>query len=252
MDGIISKERVQKHGEVFTPDSIVNDMLDLVDKNLNKEELAKSKQELTEFVNNITKYVCTTYLEPSCGNGNFLIRILDRKLQVLQLLPETYWEAGLVKAVASIYGVDIQSDNVRQSRERMLELIENGSVDVLELSGKEKEEFHFTKYELSDSLRDVLTFVLENNIKHGDCLTGKAWESDGVTTAADKETNADMIFFEYIWYGDMITYKGHTLEDIKSDSNNDVFNNNNRTVHYTEMKSLNHEYSDTFAEDEEF
>lgn len=99
-------------------------MLDLVDKELDKE--------------NIWEYIDKTYLEPSCGNGNFLIRILDRKLQVVQKLPKEQWELGLLHSLSTIYAVDIQGDNVAESKERLIELIKNGSVDVLELQDKEK------------------------------------------------------------------------------------------------------------------
>ncbi|NCU41374.1 MAG: SAM-dependent DNA methyltransferase, partial [Candidatus Moranbacteria bacterium] len=58
MSLIQSKKRVRDHGEVFTPDFIVNDMLDLV-----KDE---------------TKNIDSRFLEPACGDGNFLIEVLRR------------------------------------------------------------------------------------------------------------------------------------------------------------------------------
>ncbi|MCD8148852.1 MAG: hypothetical protein LUE92_04650, partial [Clostridiales bacterium] len=54
--------------------------------------------------------------EPSCGNGNFLIEILRRKLERCKDMSE-----GLV-ALKSIYGVDILPDNIEESRERMREV----------------------------------------------------------------------------------------------------------------------------------
>ena len=56
-----SKQRVADHGEVFTADREVNAMLDLV------------KQE--------TERVDSRFLEPACGDGNFLAEILRRKLE---------------------------------------------------------------------------------------------------------------------------------------------------------------------------
>ena len=58
-----SKKRVKDHGEVFTPQHIVNDMLDLV------------KQE--------TERIDSRFLEPACGTGNFLVETLRRKLAVV-------------------------------------------------------------------------------------------------------------------------------------------------------------------------
>ena len=57
---IKSKERVAEHGEVFTNEREVNAMLDLV----------KSETDRIE----------SRFLEPACGDGNFLAEILRRKL----------------------------------------------------------------------------------------------------------------------------------------------------------------------------
>jgi len=59
-----SKKRVADHGEVFTNEREVNAMLDLV------------KQE--------TERIDSRFLEPACGNGNFLVEILRRKLEVVK------------------------------------------------------------------------------------------------------------------------------------------------------------------------
>ena len=60
---IKSRERVSQHGEVFTAQREVNAMLDLV-----KPE---------------TERIESRFLEPACGNGNFLAEILHRKLKIL-------------------------------------------------------------------------------------------------------------------------------------------------------------------------
>ena len=59
-----SKQRVADHGEVFTAEREVNAMLDLV------------KQE--------TERIDSRFLEPACGDGNFLAEILRRKLAVVK------------------------------------------------------------------------------------------------------------------------------------------------------------------------
>ena len=59
-----SKQRVADHGEVFTAEREVNAMLDLV------------KQE--------TERIDSRFLEPACGDGNFLSEILRRKLAVVK------------------------------------------------------------------------------------------------------------------------------------------------------------------------
>ena len=85
-----SKKRVSDHGEVFTAKREVNAMLDLV------------KQE--------TERIDSRFLEPACGDGNFLAEILRRKLKIVRgryrKSPADY-EKYAVVAVTSIYGVDI-------------------------------------------------------------------------------------------------------------------------------------------------
>ena len=90
-----TKKRVADHGEVFTADRDVNAMLDLV------------KQE--------TDRIDSRFLEPACGDGNFLAEILRRKLTVVKRKyrksPIDY-EKHAVLAATSIYGVDILQENV--------------------------------------------------------------------------------------------------------------------------------------------
>ncbi|MGN1066082.1 MAG: hypothetical protein ACI4QC_11780, partial [Thermoguttaceae bacterium] len=91
---IKSKDRVADHGEVFTADREVNAMLDLV------------KQE--------TERVDSRFLEPACGDGNFVVEILRRKLEAAKRratpprkkkpLPSEFEKQSVI-AVASVYGV---------------------------------------------------------------------------------------------------------------------------------------------------
>ena len=94
---IKSKRRVEEFAEVFTAEREVKSMCDLI------------PQEVWE---NIT----STFLEPACGTGNFLAEIYSRKLQRCKT------EKDGLKALASIYGVDIQADNVAESRLRLVEM----------------------------------------------------------------------------------------------------------------------------------
>jgi len=99
---IVSKQRVADHGEVLTGKREVNAMLDLV------------KQE--------TERIDSRFLEPACGNGNYLTVILERKLAVVEKhygKSQLEFERYAVLAVSSIYGIDILEDNVRQCRHRL-------------------------------------------------------------------------------------------------------------------------------------
>lgn len=143
MKQVKSKERVAEHGEVFTSEREVNAMLDLV------------KQE--------TERIESRFLEPACGNGNFLIEILRRKLKVVQTVygkNQLDYERYAIIAVASIYGVEIQKDNVKECRNRLYVYFEDYYKKLFHNSFKE---------ECLQSAR----YILERNILHGDALNLK-------------------------------------------------------------------------------
>ena len=118
-NGIKSKDRVKDFGEVFTPDKIVNDMLNLVDEQIKDLD-----------------YITTIFLEPACGDGQFLIRILYRKLLKVLELPVAQRPLALVKALSSIYAVDIQADNVKEARERLFKVATSQEVTTFDLDNK--------------------------------------------------------------------------------------------------------------------
>lgn len=84
--------RIKKTGEIFTPTALVQEILD----KFSEEEFADASK---------------TFLDPSCGNGQFLSEVLIRKL-----------ENGIdfATALGCIYGVDIMQDNVETCKERLL------------------------------------------------------------------------------------------------------------------------------------
>lgn len=94
---IKTKQRVQEYGEVYTAEREVKAMCDLIPP---------------EMWNNIE----STFLEPACGTGNFLVEILSRKLDRCKDVKD-----GL-KTLNSLFGVDILADNVEESRERLLKM----------------------------------------------------------------------------------------------------------------------------------
>lgn len=203
-EGIKSRERVQKHGEVFTPDKIVNDMLDLIDK-----EMINGNRRMTE--EEAWKYIDTTYLEPSCGTGNFLVRILDRKLEVVQKnLPKEQWDLGLLRSLCAIYAVDIQQDNVEESKERLLELIKNGRVEVLGLKDNKIDPFHFEAMSLSGDLESAVKAILEYNILVGNTLTGNTVNID------TSDTEEALMLTEYKWQGDKVAQRKLPFNNLKT------------------------------------
>jgi hypothetical protein len=134
-----TKQRVTDHGEVFTNQREVNAMLDLV-----KHE---------------TERIDSRFLEPACGNGNFLAEVLRRKLVVVDARyskSQVEWERYSIIAVSSIYGVDILEDNAQECRDRLLGIYTDWYSKV----------FKQVKNECISSVR----FLLSRNILWGDAL----------------------------------------------------------------------------------
>ena len=138
-----SKQRVTDHGEVFTNEGEVNAMLDLV----------KLESERID----------SRFLEPACGNGNFLAEVLKRKLKSVT---EKYskskieWERYSVLAVSSIYGVDILKDNAKECRERLFVLYYEAYSSQF-------------KNQLDQELLLSIRYLLDRNILWGNALDFK-------------------------------------------------------------------------------
>ena len=97
----------------------------------------------------------STFLEPTCGNGNFIVEILERKLRLCKTKQEIY------RTLKSIYAIDIMPDNVAEAKVRMKELI-------CEKFGRE-----FVSW-------GTVNRILNKNIVCGDSLKiQEMWEQEG-------------------------------------------------------------------------
>jgi hypothetical protein len=135
-----SKKRVSDHGEVFTNEREVNAMLDLV-----KHE---------------TERIDSRFLEPACGNGNFLAEVLQRKLNVVDQRyskSQIEWERYALLAISSIYGVDILEDNAQECRERLFNIFDERYTAVF-------------RDKCQDECRRSAKFLFGRNILWGDAL----------------------------------------------------------------------------------
>jgi hypothetical protein len=139
---IKSRERVRDLAEVFTAEREVNAMLDL----------------LGDIKFNIT----ARYLEPACGNGNFLVAILERKMKVILSVKrqQREFEFMTLQAVASIYGVDICPENVMDARARMRVMVVDAYSE------------HLNTLKANDGFYPALDLIMETNIQVGDMLNG--------------------------------------------------------------------------------
>jgi hypothetical protein len=138
---VVSKKRVADHGEVYTSKREVHAMLDLV------------KQE--------TDRIEPRFLEPACGQGNFLTEILGRKLTVVESRygrSQLDYERNAVLAVSSLYGIDILQDNVLECRQRLFDIFEQRYARRFKEAAK-------------DECRKAVRYILQRNIICGDALT---------------------------------------------------------------------------------
>jgi hypothetical protein len=172
---IIDKSRVKENGEVLTPAWCVSDMLDMfsdkygLDKGIDKGVLPLNK----------------TILEPSIGTGNFAVQFIERKLRGISIdQPEIAIVRDIFTAVGTIYGVDVQYDNVLESRLRVLEVVEKWLQNV---------DIQKKTYILSE-----LANILEENIVWGNTLIPcrGTVHNDGTHDMALKDEN--MLYF-YEW-----------------------------------------------------
>ena len=149
MNYVKSKQRVADHGEVFTPAWMVDAMLDMV-----KDE---------------TERIDSRFLEPACGSGNFLVRILQRKLAAVELKYGKYdfeRKHYALLALMCTYGIELLDDNIAECRANMLEIL----AEYLQL-------------EESDEPYRAASYVLSQNLVHGDALTMRTSDDQAITFA---------------------------------------------------------------------
>ena len=176
---IKSKERVSQRGEVFTAEREVNAMLDLV---------------ANECLRPVSRF-----LEPACGDGNFLSAILKRKLSELRRKykksPRDYEKLSIV-AIGSLYGVDIMNDNVEACRERLFSIWD-------------AEYTNHCKSEASDEAREAAQFIIQRNIINGNALTLMCVDANG------NDTKAPIVFSEWtLINGTQMQRSDYTMADL--------------------------------------
>lgn len=150
MSLVKSKQRVADHGEVFTPDWMVQAMLDQV-----KEE---------------TERIDARFLEPACGSGNFIVPVLRRKLWAVEAkFGKSDFERRhySLLALMCIYGIELLPDNIAECRANMLEVL----ADELKLT------------DTADDLYRAASYVLSKNIVHGDAMQMRDHHGQPITFA---------------------------------------------------------------------
>jgi hypothetical protein len=179
-----SKERVASHGEVFTAPREVNAMLDLV------------KQE--------TERIDSRFLEPACGDGNFLAEILRRKLAAVRARyrkSPADFEKYAVVALTSIYGVDILQDNVEACRARLFDIWDEAYTA-------------HCRNECREACRDAARYILSRNILCGNALTMRRVDGEG------RDTDEPIVFSEWnMVTGSLIKRRDYRLDALMGEVN---------------------------------
>lgn len=149
MNYIKSKQRVADHGEVFTPAWMVEAMLDLVTGE--------------------TERIDSRFLEPACGSGNFIVQILRRKLAAVEVkYGKSAFESRhyALLALMCIYGIELLEDNIAECRANLLDILAE-----------------YLNVEESDDLYRAASYVLSQNLVHGDALTMRTHDGQPITFA---------------------------------------------------------------------
>lgn len=147
MNYVKSKQRVADHGEVFTPPWLVEAMLDLVGDE--------------------TTRIDARFLEPACGSGNFLVKVMQRKLAAVELkFGRSDFERRhyALLAVMCAYGIELLADNIAECRANVLGVF----ADYLKLS--ETEDFF-----------QAGAYVVSENLIHGDALKMRTHDNLPIT-----------------------------------------------------------------------
>ncbi len=138
-DQIKSKSRVRDLGEVFTNEREVNNILALTQATSNRY---------------------WRFLEPACGNGNFLEAILRQRLEHLKQDKQEWHpknrEFSVLKVLSTIYGVDIDEDNIEECKKRLRGVV-----------------FDFLPKKTTKEFLFALNEILDTNMILGDMLNGK-------------------------------------------------------------------------------
>lgn len=144
---IKSKSRVQKHGEVFTPKKIVNNILDIPD------------------IKNACENLTITFIEPAAGEGAFLVEVLSRKLD---MVANEYndnivqYENYSLFALTTLYGIELLEDNAQNCTMNMFQIFYD--------KYREQLAFHSNK-KVKKNVIDSAKVIIASNIAQGNFLT---------------------------------------------------------------------------------
>ena len=189
-----SKQRTVEFGEVFTSKEIVDSMINLIDEGKLSIE--------------------SRFLEPACGNGNFLYEILDKKLKSVEdkyKKDQNDYERYSILSVSSIYGIDILNDNVLECRKRLLDLYIKRYTNLF-------------KNKINNKSIESVGYILDNNIITGDALSLKISDKSEKPIVFSEWSfiNSTMIKRRDYTLANLIEYRPFESDTLFSDAGNQV------------------------------
>ena len=170
---IKSKKRVTEFGEVNTSFQTIEHIIDLVG-------------------NEAMRYD-SKFLDPACGDGNFLVALFDRKLASLEgklHKNATLCEEKLMIALGSIYGIDKLKDNIVEARIRILKQFSNAYAKLFDS-------------EVKKNTLCSAEYIVSKNIIYGDVLT-----------LEDYESRNEIIFSEWFFSNMQINKIDHRIKSL--------------------------------------
>jgi len=188
-----NRQRVIDHGEVFTPPALVADMLDLVASECDR--------------------IDSRFLEPACGDGNFLAEVLRRKIATVDkrnTRNRDKWERDAILAICSLYGIDLLADNIAACRDRLLKVV-NDAHDA-----------HF-KSPLPEEASRAAAYILTTNIVQGDALTLRTSRDRPIVFPEWSPVNGVMLKRRDFEYDHLLEHAHVAKLPLFSDLGKDVF-----------------------------
>ena len=187
------RQRIIDHGEVYTPQGLVSDMLDLVQGECER--------------------IDSRFLEPACGNGNFLVEVLRRKLLTVDknnVRNRARWERDAILAVCSLYGIDLLADNVSACRDRLLGVLTSAHMALF-------------KEPLPEAASHAAAFILSRNIVQGDALTYRNADGRPIVFSEWSPLNGALLKRRDFAYDHLLEHAHYASSPLFSDCGENVY-----------------------------
>jgi len=207
-------DRIRSFGEVKTRNNEIQNMINLV--------------------NHEVKRIDSRFLEPACGDGNFLSQILINKLDIAfqkSRKDNIKFEIDCIYSLSSLYGIELLDDNVQKTRDRLIEIIEKYF----------KKNFNL---DLEENYTKSIKYVLKKNIIHGNALTLKTVKnSTEIIFSEWSMVNSTDFKRRDFTFNELLAYQPYKEENLFSDLGDQAFIptpiKEHKPIHYLKIYELN-------------